>query len=598
MSPSEVPGRTAADAGALARLARTDADRFRAEMARSSERDQVLKVLAMEPGDRIPALLNAPRAMRLVRSVPAPDLYLTIRETGPVDAVPVLALASREQLQHVLDLESWRGDRFDGLRAGAWAAVLVEAGASTLRRFLQAADDAEVALLLQSWARLEEIEIDDQVPVHGHGQTESGDERGFVTPDGNHRVRVEIPEHAPAARTVLERLFQDDPARYQRVVWAAVSELPAQLEEDALRWRGSRLEEHGYVPFDEAVTVYALPAATPEPPPAIDLDVDTAIPAPRFPEGQAPPAGRLAGALSDADPGRAESILRQWIAVASRIVVADGLDTGDPRSLVRAVRKAAGGAEIGLAAVEPGTDPTAALDRVAFIEWFRRGHAEIAALKRRAHALLERGWASVHTGALDLLDPPIRPRIEGLLLDRPCWYSLDAKRADEAFREFRVPEEVEETRGAVELAETVGTLFVDRLGLDVPRVLADAAARSRDVPRFSTLLATLLAWSAARDEVTLAPLPGDVVADFLREVASRRTAPPDAPERALDALVGRIEARARLDPRERGVFHGFGRACLERVAEECGGLDPGAPVDDRHVTCLWLADPTASEEGR
>jgi hypothetical protein len=383
------------------------------------------------------------------------------------------------------------------------------------------------------------------------------------------------------------------------VIWAAVSELPAQLEEDALRWRGSRLEEFGFVPFDEAVTIYAPPADVPEPPPPLDLDGDAATAlAPRYPAEHLDDDTRLARALASADRSAADSILAQWIAVASRIVVADGLDTGDPRSLPRAVRKAAGAAEIGLAAHDRADDPATALRQVAFVEWFRRGHARIVDLARRARSLATHGWAAVHADAFHLLDPPIRPRIEGLLLDRPCWFRIEAKGPDDAFREFRGPDEIEETRGALELAETVGDLFVGKLGLDVPRLLADASARSRDVPRFSTLLATLLAWSAARDVLRLEPLPADVVADFLRETASRRTAPPDAPERALAALVERVADHAGLDPRERGVLHGFGRACVERIAEECAGLDPGAPVDDRIVSCLWLAANPAAEDRR
>ena len=564
-------------------------------------RDQVLAVLALPPERRADALLHGPRPMRLVRSVPAPDLYLTIREIGPVDALPILALASAPQLQHVLDLESWRADRYDGLRAGAWVALLAEAGEATLRRVVRAAEDSEVALLFQAWARTEQIEIDDQEPVHGRGGSDVGDERGLLAPDGAHRFRPEIAEHGPAIQRLATVLFHDDPGRYQRILWACLSETPSQNEDEALRWRNSRLEEYGYPPWDEAVTIYAPPSKGPSPPPSAVGDGPEGAPmVARFPLAALERGGELATALEQASASEIETVLAQLLSLAARIVVADGLDTGDPMSQVRAVHKAAGTIEIGLAAARAATGepPIEILRRVALVEVFRAGHARVAELRRRARALERDGWAAAHPDALQFLDAPIRPRIEGLLGDRPRYHVVGAKNPAEAYREFERPEEVDETRGALDLAEVLGAIFVERLGVDLDRLLADARARGRDVPRFSTLFTTLLAWNATRGEPRLEPLGEADAADFLRTVASRRTAPPDAPERALTAAIDLIAERVSLDPRERGVLAAFGRACLERLASECGGLDPGIPLDDRHVSCLWLDATAPGEELR
>ena len=38
------------------------------------------------------------------------------------------------------------------------------------------------------------------------------------------------------------------------------------------------------------------------------------------------------------------------------------------------------------------------------------------------------------------------------------------------------------------------------------------------------------------------------------------------------------------------AFRAFGRACLEKLAEECSGLDPGAPVDPRYISCLMVSE--------
>ena len=89
-----------------------------------------------------------------------------------------------------------------------------------------------------------------------------------------------------------------------------------------------------------------------------------------------------------------------------------------------------------------------------------------------------------------------------------------------------------------------------------------------------------------------------VVADFLRNFASRRTAPPEAPARALVALLEQLTRSVGLDERELSLVRGFGRYCLEKLNDECGALDPGIPIDRRVVGSLLVAPdrPVVTEE--
>jgi hypothetical protein len=82
-----------------------------------------------------------------VRALPDGEVYLTVREVGPLDAMPLLALASASQLVHILDLESWRGDRFDADRSGAWVALFAEAGEQHLRLLLQRPEEWALSMV-------------------------------------------------------------------------------------------------------------------------------------------------------------------------------------------------------------------------------------------------------------------------------------------------------------------------------------------------------------------------------------------------------------------------------------------------------------------
>jgi hypothetical protein len=197
--------------------------------------------------------------MALVRALPDGEFYLTAREVGPEGALALLALASASQIAHLLDLESWRRDRFDPLRSGAWVALLVEAGEATIRRFARTIDDETLILLFRLWAKVKPLDIDHEELTKGHGISDTGDERGFLAPDGNNLFSPDRSEHVAAVRKLADVIYLDDRDRYLGIVRSALFELPSEVEETALHWRASRLEEHGYPTWDEALSIYAPP---------------------------------------------------------------------------------------------------------------------------------------------------------------------------------------------------------------------------------------------------------------------------------------------------------------------------------------------------
>lgn len=575
--------------GELGELARSAPARLAERIEALSLRQQAELALRLPAGARLELLLHAPQPMRLVRTLPDAELYLTARELGPADALPLLALSSASQLQHLVDLESWRRDRYDATRSGAWVALLLEAGEPAIRRFLRAADDELLALLFQRWLKIESIEPEDMPEVHGAGHTEMGDERGMISPDGNYRLSPVIAEHAHAAARIVQIFYLDQPARYRQALWAAVMELPAEVEEQALHWRNSRLEEHGYPPWEEALAVYAAPAGLRQQPAAPSLDDPQVLPAPRSLLRSFPGDGPLTQAIDIMPELPRERVLRDVVALANRLIVADGADTGEPSAHREALEKAGGYVGIALAA-RLSLSPQEArqlLEQVPVVELFREGYALAAELGRRARGMVSAGWGAAHPRALELLDPPLQGRVEALLHARPAYVEL--REGQPAWlRSFRTMAEIEETAASLEVAETIGHLMVGVLKVDLPLLFRRGAAGSAAPPTLGTFFLTLLAWHAARGELRCDALPSDVVAAFLRNVASRRTSAPDAPARALASLLQKLGLTRGLSPRQQIVLAAFGRACLERLAAECSQLDPGIPVGPAQVSCLLL----------
>ena len=193
----------------LADLASNAPGRLSRRVAQFSVRELADLALRLPAAQRLELLLHAPQPMRLVRSLPDSEFYLSLREVGPNDGLPLMALASAAQIQHVLDLESWRGDRFDADRSGAWMALILEAGEPALRRYLRSADDTQLALLFQRWARAKVIESNEDPDIHGTGRTESDGEEAFISPDDQYEFSPTIAEHRPALQRIAQTLFLD-----------------------------------------------------------------------------------------------------------------------------------------------------------------------------------------------------------------------------------------------------------------------------------------------------------------------------------------------------------------------------------------------------
>jgi hypothetical protein len=565
------------------------------KLANLSIRQQAELVLALPAEERARNLLDAPKPMALVRALPDGEFYLTVREVGPQGALPLLALASASQIAHLLDLESWRRDRFDPLRCGAWVALLVESGEATIRRFARTIDDETLILLFRLWAKVTPLDIDHEEPTKGHGVGDHGDERGFIAPDGANLLSPERSEHAVAARKLADVIYLDDRDRYLGIVRSALFELPSEVEETALHWRMSRLEEHGYPTWEEALSIYAPPETAPsalaaplDPAPPMDSE---ALTAPRATLRVLGSTGLIASGVAAMTPEERERALFGLMALANRVLVADGQDAGAVESHVSVIERA--GAYVGIAlearGVKNGSAAAAVLAGMPAVELFREGYAKAAALQSRVRAMLKLGWGRGHDKAIELIDAPLRSRVRALLLPRPLYVGFADGEEVKDPRDFGSLAEIDETQVTLELIDALGEILLTRRGISAADLLNEERRPFEEPPRFSTLLLTALAWHATRGEVRIDRVPSEVVADFLRTTASRRTADPEAAARAMGRLIEAAAGEAELPARSAATLRAFGTTCLDRLAADCGNLDPGMPVTPRVVGCLRLA---------
>ena len=69
---------------------------------------------------RLDLLISHPRCEAIIPTLPAEDLYLTLKDVGIADATELVRMASPEQFRAFVDLDAWTRDTPKPLAALVW----------------------------------------------------------------------------------------------------------------------------------------------------------------------------------------------------------------------------------------------------------------------------------------------------------------------------------------------------------------------------------------------------------------------------------------------------------------------------------------------
>ena len=199
---------------------------------------------------RVEAILADPDPEARVAALPIQDLFFLIQEIGLADTHELVAMATPEQVQGLIDLSSWSASRLDDTAIVPWLEALVEAGPEKVASVWAELDQELTALLFQRWVQVYNI-IEDEVP--------DWEEPPFIpTPDRFFmlKVLVDRPDAIRLVERLVDHLYRVDAELARHTIRSASSEPTAELEEMSLRWRTGRMQDLGFAAFEEALEVY------------------------------------------------------------------------------------------------------------------------------------------------------------------------------------------------------------------------------------------------------------------------------------------------------------------------------------------------------
>lgn len=554
------------------------------------------KILSRDPANAVNHILDTPQPAALVHSFPAQDFHLLIRDIGLSDALPLLALASNRQWEHIFDMEVWQRDRMDLPGTTSWLALLLKADAARLVK----------------WSATEKTEFiknylfhNIDVTIREHDQDPGDFGEGFFTLDNVFYVRIKpLPpgdadgeaSHRQSEKIrqeviseYLNRLAVEDHLRYQTLLFESAHVLPAEAEETAYRWRNVRMAEKGFLPFEEAVGVYQplAPGDLEAPTPRVsDLKAETAA------AGQTPlyparvmdagdPFFQFLETLDDDD--LRERVQGEFAALANRIAVADQTAIRSKEELAQVVRKTCGYLNIGLERLSTkssGSDrATEFLTRHPLAEIFRVGYGGALKLKWATEEWLKLSWFTGQGLALGFWGESGLGVLGGLMLKKPLFY--DSASSGESYREFSSLVEIQQTDKALN-----AIIALDEL---LARLPVNVQARPADrLLTWENLLLTLWSRHYQGRETTPQPLSLADFTNFWRDLwvpgpSPRRIADP-MKAHFLDWLAGQTQTSVE---KLRADFAVTFEELFSRLEAQYGSVSE-KDLDPRYVLHFWL----------
>ncbi|MHB8829736.1 MAG: DUF6178 family protein, partial [Syntrophales bacterium] len=514
------------------------------------------------PGDKLlQRILDGENPGELVRNLPAEDLFWIIKRIGAEESLALLEVASEEQWQYLVDLDVWRKDLLSPEKALAWLKLLAEANPERLAVWLFEEEQTFLALLL---FRMAEVII--------KGEEDNTDlPNTWFTLDGRFYIKAFHEEDQETIEELLSILGKNDHEEYQELLFSLAALSPTEAEEELYRLRNNRIAEHGFLPFAEAISVYAplavsaLETETPPLPPGKLVYNDENELLPTLPLLQIERESLLALSFSRiSDPLLFDRISLEFADLANRIIAAGNFpELSDPDILAASCKQAAGYLNIILERLCGKDSATAEkiLRSHSLLTLFRTGYGIAVNLQREAKRWRKESWFGAQGWENGFWGNPWGDTLDGLLAERPRFFVGD--RYPEPFREFANMQELDEARKQLDMVRAL-----DRL---LPRLSSadrDDHFKLSGEGNIHTLLFTRWAHKILDGSQSFAPLSRKDAGRFFHLLRQEEERPPYQMTSHREMFIGAFrEGALDFEPEAADALH----EALERLWEDFSG---------------------------
>jgi len=378
----------------------------------------------VSPVEQVRWMLERPDAEAFIEAQDPVVLLRVMEQAGWEEASAMIPYVSPWQLQVFLDFDLWRKDRFDSGKLLRWFDAALElADDQKFKRFCRETDAEMLALLFKDNLIVGIYDEDGEPPP------EFNDYEWSASPDGVYLIVFpEDEDMGTLLRRMVNRLYEVDRVMAWTLLEAARWELHSNMEEEAYRWRNSRLEEFGFVSREEALEIYRpidpvkfrdtrLKEVAPK---NMQRIGKTTLPA-LFDPGQVG-AFYILKIMDGLEEDVLGPLFNELIAVQNRALLADGVEPSNASIAREITERTLGFMSLGLEFLARGDDDAAEvwITNVPLREVFRVGFSLVGKLRRTALDLAQRPALTIVDGeAYSLLAANEQTFMEGLCATRP-----------------------------------------------------------------------------------------------------------------------------------------------------------------------------------
>ena len=510
------------------------------EAYRKRQKELILKEIhSLTTGSHvIKRILDLDNPGEFIKSLSSEDLFWIIKKVGEDDSIELLALATEEQWQYILDVEIWKKDRLDIPASISWLKRLHLADPFRLARWMFS-EEGEGFSHLFFFKTIDIIIISDKDQVYDIPD-------GYVTFDGVYYFRSKESENQAILEDILRVMSGENLIKYQSMMLNIGGVIPAEAEEELYRLRNVRMAEHGFLPYEEAISIYSpldVSYITPEKReeiPDIIIDDETRAVIPLSPMLHIDSQVMLSNVLNRInDPLLMDRIRIEFAGLCNQILSADRIIPQNINDLIDICRKAAGFLNIALER-RAGKEISLALSIIKNYPLsiiFRVGFGLALKAKWEAQRWQAGSWFMSYGYDLRFWGDYWGGMLEGLLRAKPMFY--DNKKQE--LRNFETMNDLSECIKVLQYIMVVDSLFEFIL-----KKYPDISSPRGDEITFMSLIFTF--WS--RQILGLAPgfdpLTISQGREFFTKLRNKDKAPPYRmsgwKERFIDNMVNMLEA--------------------------------------------------------
>ena len=403
----------------------------------------------------------------LVRSMPGHELLYTMKEVGESTGLELLTMATEQQLQTVLDVDTWAGNEMDADATMDYLFKLINLNPNSVEQ-INGVDDMTLLLAIVTKIRV--------VRKEWFEEHEEIDPDNFLTLDDFYSFEWRDPDAANEPTwAVLSQLYKLDTPRYMWVMEAAIHEMPENLTEECFRDREGRMSDLGFPDY-----LFALGILQREKPSSIVARIRKG----EFPKDDSlvkDPSEKALPVLYAAVPhgellfnAALKGLPDPWIAainheimlLANRVIIA--------RHFESEYELAAEGVEYTRDCLNTGLDylaegsleqAQALLRGTDLYGLFRLGHNLGFAVRDRARTILRSRAGHVPVKDIPLLAAREREFLTGIVADFPQFHTGFAAEGnpEEKHRHFRYASDYRQAMRALDRIETMLAFLLDVL---------------------------------------------------------------------------------------------------------------------------------------